>query len=252
MGNKSEKDRRILIAVLMCYMEHHKTKESFIKAMRKHTSYSEEELSLVYTTYQKEETDSLISPDLWDTWLIIVLLPFEKSKIEPVKKPVIPIGSTHDGTVTLWEFVEMYYPNYSGSDEIALNDDMQKILDGQYEKGDCAYELLMSEYDGRADNPKLREDFWQSTANIFEATINSFLESKEVEDKITYYLFGEDAVREYEENGIDGVVKEYENNELSFSTYAHNESKHSSCVLDQMDGWYNYAIILKEEYEKLN
>lgn len=32
---------------------------------------------------------------------------------------------------TVWDFVENYYPNYSSSDEIAYNNDLQKIIDGE-------------------------------------------------------------------------------------------------------------------------
>ncbi len=43
---------------------------------------------------------------------------------------------------TPWDFVEKYFPNYYGSDEIAYNNDLQKLIDEEYEEGDSASQLL--------------------------------------------------------------------------------------------------------------
>lgn len=68
----------------------------------------------------------------------------------------------------------------------------------------------------------------------------------------TYYLFGKDAVMEYDENGIDGVISESENNNISFSLFCFVEGKTRSAELaEAMQGWDDYAIITEEEYNQL-
>lgn len=66
-----------------------------------------------------------------------------------------------------------------------------------------------------------------------------------------YLLLGEDACREYEENGIDGVVERYEDNDLYFNSYIIKDGGSLFDLLEAMDGWNNYTVITKEEYEKL-
>lgn len=66
-----------------------------------------------------------------------------------------------------------------------------------------------------------------------------------------YLLLGEDACREYEENGIDRVVQRYEDNDLGYGTHKIEDGGNLFDLLEAMDGWNNYTVITKEEYEKL-
>ena len=56
---------------------------------------------------------------------------------------------------TAWEFVEEYYLNYYSSNEIAHNDDLSKLVNGQQEDGDRASKILTEEYGGDVNNPKI-------------------------------------------------------------------------------------------------
>tara|TARA_R110002020_G_scaffold154637_1_gene334695 strand:- start:2363 stop:2635 length:273 start_codon:yes stop_codon:yes gene_type:complete len=41
-----------------------------------------------------------------------------------------------------WSFIEEYYPNYTSSPEIALSDDLNKIICNEWEKGDASHTLI--------------------------------------------------------------------------------------------------------------
>jgi len=72
------------------------------------------------------------------------------------------------------------------------------------------------------------------------------------EMKVTYYLFGEDACREFEEEGIDSVVERYEDNDLTYETFKFIDGvTNSASLIESYDGWNGYAILTQEEYEKL-
>jgi len=42
-----------------------------------------------------------------------------------------------------WAFIEEYYPNYDSCDEIALSDDLNKIVCNEWEDGDASHKLLL-------------------------------------------------------------------------------------------------------------
>lgn len=58
----------------------------------------------------------------------------------------------------IWVLIEKYYPLYYSSETIARLNDLSKIMEGEYEKGDCAYNLLQEEYAGETYNPRIRRD----------------------------------------------------------------------------------------------
>jgi len=81
---------------------------------------------------------------------------------------------------------------------------------------------------------------------------------KKEESKITYYLFGDDAVTEYEDacyddnqTPIEAVVTAIEDDNLSYGAYAHNEADNSVGAISEYDGWRKYILLTKEEYDKL-
>jgi len=68
----------------------------------------------------------------------------------------------------------------------------------------------------------------------------------------TFYLFGEDAVKEYNENGINAVVQEFEDNNLSYQTFVFIEGETKSHQLaEAMQGWNDYVIISENEFKQL-
>jgi hypothetical protein len=77
---------------------------------------------------------------------------------------------------TPWDFVERYYPNYSSSDEIAHEGDLDKLVNKEYEKGDCAHELLMDEYSGNIEDPQIKADHDAVIRSIYESAILAYIE----------------------------------------------------------------------------
>lgn len=168
---------------------------------------------------------------------------------------------------TVWDFVEKYYPNYSSSDEIAHNGDYHKILEGEI--NGCAEDLYNEIKEEKAEHfgytldekeleSEVKKDVQQlydsSIATIYEESIKAFIEnSKPKETEKTYYLIGGDATREYNENGIKGVVTEYESDELTISVFCFIEGKTRSHELaEALDGWDDYVIITEEEFNQLS
>jgi len=80
---------------------------------------------------------------------------------------------------TPWDFVEKYYPNYYGSDEIAYNDDLSKLIHKEQEDGDFASELLKTEYDNDIRNPKIQRDYNRSMSEIYETAIEYYLKEQQ-------------------------------------------------------------------------
>ena len=77
-------------------------------------------------------------------------------------------------SVLAWDFVELHYPNYSSSDQIAYADDLQKIVDGEL-NGD-ALKIFNKEFGGNALLAK--EMYNKVYREIYEVAIISFLEKE--------------------------------------------------------------------------
>ena len=106
----------------------------------------------------------------------------------------------------------------------------------------------------------LEQDAKENNFEFITESVND-LDLSEVDDIIepilndekTYYLIGGDATREYNENGIEGVVKEYESDELTISVFCFIEGKTRSHELaDALNGWDDYVIITEEEFNQIN
>src|SRR5690606_34748981 len=88
---------------------------------------------------------------------------------------------------TAWEFVEKYYPNYSGCSEIAENNDLQCIVDNEVEADSCAEELyndikeeLENLYGSVEDFQVIEEAqkrLYKSNAYVYERAIEGYLET---------------------------------------------------------------------------
>jgi hypothetical protein len=72
------------------------------------------------------------------------------------------------------------------------------------------------------------------------------------EPKKTFYLFGSDACIEYRENGVDGLIKAWENNEVTVGTFlfTHGET-HPNELLSNFEGWADFQEITEEEFNLL-
>lgn len=79
---------------------------------------------------------------------------------------------------SVWDFVEIYYPNYSSSDKIALEGDLTKLLDGEWEEGDSAHELMKTTYKNREYNPRIEEDHVRLCMEIYRDAIWGYIQQK--------------------------------------------------------------------------
>ena len=75
----------------------------------------------------------------------------------------------------VWDFVQEWFPNYSQSDIICHNGDLQKLIDGEI--NGVAEKLLEEEYDGDVNNSLIKQDYNESQAYILEESIKAYLES---------------------------------------------------------------------------
>ena len=97
-------------------------------------------------------------------------------------------------TIRVWDFVEEYYPKYYSSDEIAENDSLQKIVDGEIEDSaeslfkDIADQLGIEiqtdiedmdegQYDEIVLEAKTR--LMYSNSSIYELSIERYMEQKD-------------------------------------------------------------------------
>ena len=79
-----------------------------------------------------------------------------------------------------WDFVEKYYPNYDSADEIAWNDDLEKLHHDEYVEGDCAHRTLIMEYGGEFNDTSralIKRDLDASYRDIYERAIENYLET---------------------------------------------------------------------------
>ena len=86
----------------------------------------------------------------------------------------------HTDKLSTWDFVTIYYPNYSSCDEIAYNDDLEKLHHEEYEEGDCAHRLLIEEYGGEFNEEShklIKRDLDASYREIYERAIENYLET---------------------------------------------------------------------------
>lgn len=73
-----------------------------------------------------------------------------------------------------WEFIESFLPNYSSREDVALYNDLYKIVYKEHEVGDEAHELLEEYYEGDVDNPKIKRDLKELEKIMFLEALNNF------------------------------------------------------------------------------
>lgn len=79
-----------------------------------------------------------------------------------------------DRIQTIWKFVENNYPDYDHSDEIAWNGDLHKLVNKEYEKGDCADRTLQNLYGGDINHPQIFIDYHAGLIKIYEESILNY------------------------------------------------------------------------------
>ena len=68
----------------------------------------------------------------------------------------------------------------------------------------------------------------------------------------TYFLFGRDAIRVYEDDGIEEVVRQYEDNIILYETFVFKEGVTTPVeLLSAYNGYNDYVTITEEEYNLL-
>lgn len=83
---------------------------------------------------------------------------------------------------SVWDFVEKYYPGYYQCDEIAYNDDLHKVVDGEFTEQCHAYKIyqeVLLEFDGAPEGAieeKFRYMKAESDAYVFERAIEGYIE----------------------------------------------------------------------------
>jgi hypothetical protein len=89
--------------------------------------------------------------------------------------------------ITIWDFVEQYYPNYSSSDEILHNGDLLSLLEGEVNSGaDSLYnmlsDILIEESLGIEPSEEevlefAQQMYNQSLVEIYELAMQGYLET---------------------------------------------------------------------------
>jgi hypothetical protein len=75
--------------------------------------------------------------------------------------------------VNVWDFIEKYYPNYTSSYEIALSNDLHKIVNDEVENGSHAHKILTEECYG--DKDAAQKWLYEVDASIYEKAIEAYL-----------------------------------------------------------------------------
>jgi len=73
----------------------------------------------------------------------------------------------------VWGFVANFYPDYERCDEIAYEGDLTKILNNEWEEGDCAYDLWLNEFNQNIEKVSAEQVVYQR--DIFETAIQGFI-----------------------------------------------------------------------------
>lgn len=69
-----------------------------------------------------------------------------------------------------WDFIERFHPNYN-CNEIAWIDDIDKVLDGENEPGDCA-----TRYYGNYTEEELHEDRNRLMREVLQEAFDNYLD----------------------------------------------------------------------------
>ena len=78
---------------------------------------------------------------------------------------------------TQW-FVEKYYPDYGGANEIAWEGDLNKIVNSpdDIEEGDCADQRLKEYTQQELDDNQPKMDWLEAYVDVLERSIEGFID----------------------------------------------------------------------------
>lgn len=186
-----------------------------------------------------------------------------------------------------WEFVEHFYDGYSGCDEIADNNDLQKIVDGEvngcaiidykriaeslgidlklteeeeenFHDHDFDYENRISKEDHQRIVAVAQAELDGSNSYVFERAIEGLIEDiqaklkQDKEQKSTYYLFGTDQVYAYDSGFATLLIHLNKEGDMP-SIFEFIEGRTPSTEFaEAISGWGDYTTITAEEYQVLN
>ena len=90
------------------------------------------------------------------------------------------------------------------------------------------------------------EEEFSSLANQLGSVIESLA-------KPTFFLFGGEPVRTYQEEGLEGLLKEInENNHFEGRLIVYNAEEHPSGLLSAYEGNEGFQVLSEEVFDKLN
>ena len=75
---------------------------------------------------------------------------------------------------SVWDFVEAYYPNYSSSGEIAIADELQKIIDKEDEEGSMARDYFV--HDCNSDMNEVVRQYEYTHHEIYRKAIQGYID----------------------------------------------------------------------------
>lgn len=78
-------------------------------------------------------------------------------------------------TTRYWGFVEAFYPNYHSSEIIAECDDLQKLIDDEFDDDSDAHFILHDRYDGDIENPEIYRDYRDAHYDVYLQSIAAFM-----------------------------------------------------------------------------
>lgn len=83
-----------------------------------------------------------------------------------------------------WSFVETFYPDYDHCNTIAYANDLEKLINNEYEMGDDAHHLLQAHYDNNPKHPGIEREYMRVHHDIYLKAIENFLEKYDKGDFI--------------------------------------------------------------------
>lgn len=75
------------------------------------------------------------------------------------------------------DFIEQYYPNYHACKWITEEQDLYKIITGEYKEGDSSHQLLVEKYGGDLYSTQLQADHYQVHNDILQGAIQGYINS---------------------------------------------------------------------------
>ena len=75
---------------------------------------------------------------------------------------------------SVWEFVEQYYPGYTNSGQIAIADELQKIVDKEDEEGSMARDYF--QHDCNSDMTEVMRQYEYVHCEIYRKAIEGYIE----------------------------------------------------------------------------